>query len=141
MRSGSIVGRIAAIGAVVAAIVVVAIVFFSSSGDTYKVKAIFENGGQLVKGNSVVIGGTPAGTVDDIKLTDEGRAGVEMTVDPKKKDASPQEKCARGDGQESGTIEDGDTIGIDDTVTAVELDQLFNTLDPPPRKALQKFLK
>jgi phospholipid/cholesterol/gamma-HCH transport system substrate-binding protein len=176
MRSGSIVGRIAAIGAVVAAIVVVAIVFFSSSGDTYKVKAIFENGGQLVKGNSVVIGGTPAGTVDDIKLTDDGRAVVEVTVDekykplckgtkatirqfsqsgianryvdfnlptvdPKKKDASPQEKCARGDGQESGTIEDGDTIGIDDTVTAVELDQLFNTLDPPTRKALQKFLK
>ena len=40
-----------------------------------------------------------------------------------------------------GEIEDGGRINIDKTDTAVDLDQLFNTLDPKTRKALQGFFK
>jgi phospholipid/cholesterol/gamma-HCH transport system substrate-binding protein len=40
-----------------------------------------------------------------------------------------------------GTIEDGGAIGVDETQTAVDLDQLFNTLDPPTRRSLQRFLE
>src|SRR2546427_114652 len=72
-------GRVAAIGAVVAAIVVVAMLLFGGGGG-YHVKAYFENAGQLVSGNQVEIGGTPAGSVDGFSLTDNGQAEVKMTV-------------------------------------------------------------
>jgi phospholipid/cholesterol/gamma-HCH transport system substrate-binding protein len=38
-------------------------------------------------------------------------------------------------------IPDGGEISADNTTTSVDLDQLFNTLDPPTRKALQGFFK
>src|ERR687885_2666177 len=80
MRSVSVAGRVAAAGAVVAAIVIVAILLFAGGGG-YEVKARFENASQLVKGNQVEIGGTAAGSVDDIRLTDDGQAEIKMTVD------------------------------------------------------------
>jgi phospholipid/cholesterol/gamma-HCH transport system substrate-binding protein len=39
------------------------------------------------------------------------------------------------------TIADGGRIAVDETETAVDLDQLFNTLDPNTRRSLQKFLE
>ena len=42
---------------------------------------IFENGGQLVSGNQVLVGGQPIGTVDSITLTDDRNADVSITVD------------------------------------------------------------
>src|SRR5687767_3149324 len=39
------------------------------------------------------------------------------------------------------TIDDGGNIAVDETETAVDLDQLFNTLDPNTRRSLQKFLE
>ena len=81
MRSVSGVGRVAALGAVIAAVALVAIVLFGSGGDSYKVKATFANGGQLVKGNPVQVGGVPVGSVQDsIKITEDGQAEVEMTI-------------------------------------------------------------
>ncbi len=49
-------------------------------GDGYKVTARFLNAGQLVKGNEVQLGGVNAGTVDEIKITDDGRADVTLKV-------------------------------------------------------------
>src|SRR3954451_19499235 len=43
--------------------------------------------------------------------------------------------------QRKPTIQDGGSISVDNTTTSVDLDQLFNTLDPPTRKALQQFFK
>jgi hypothetical protein len=51
MRSVSGVGRVAALGAVIAAVALVAIVLFGRASDAYTVKATFANAGQLVKGN------------------------------------------------------------------------------------------
>ena len=42
---------------------------------------VFENAGQLVKGDVVRIGGTPAGTVKAVELTDDGRAQITVAVD------------------------------------------------------------
>ena len=39
------------------------------------------------------------------------------------------------------TIPDGGVIDTDKTVTQVDLDELYNTLDAPTRKALQDFFK
>ena len=51
-----------------------------------------------------------------------------------------------GDGAKSprelgGTIDDGGSLGVDETETAVDLDQLFNLLDPKTRRSLQRFLR
>ena len=58
MRSLSAIGRVAAVGAVIAAIVLVGLILFGGAGvGGYKVKARFLNAGQLVKGNPVQVGG------------------------------------------------------------------------------------
>ena len=157
MRSVSGVGRVAAIGAVIVAIALVAIILFGGSS-AYTVKAHFINAGQLVKGNPVQTGGVAIGTVDKIKITGDGQAEVTLKI----KDAhTPLREGTQAtirqfslsgianryvdlrfpEGSEGPDIPDGGEIGTDRTATAVDLDQLFNTLDPKTRKALQGFFK
>ncbi len=46
-----------AIGAVLAALALAAVLMFGGNGSAYTVSATFENAGQLVKGNQVEVGG------------------------------------------------------------------------------------
>src|SRR3954471_4703482 len=160
VRSVGLVGRLAAVGAVVAAIVIVAVLLFGSGGDTYTIKAHFINAGQLVKGNQVEISGTPVGSVDDIALTPDGQAVVTLSIED---DSAPLRSGTRavirqaslsgianryvdlqmpsGDSSNTAEIADGGEIGIDRTTTAVDLDQVFALFDPPARKAVQDFFK
>jgi phospholipid/cholesterol/gamma-HCH transport system substrate-binding protein len=153
-------GRLAAIGAVIVAIVIVAVLLFTGGSESYTVKAKFINSGQLVKGNNVQVGGTRAGSVDDIALSKDGQAIVTMTID---KEFQPLRRGTQatirqasqsgianryvdlsmpaGDETNTKKIKNGGTIDITHTTTAVDLDQLFNTLDPPSRVALQDFFK
>src|SRR2546421_12275429 len=80
MRSVGVAGRLAAVGAVIAAIVIVAIILFSSGGG-YSLKADFINAAQLVKGDAVEIGGVNAGSCDEIKLPPDGQAEGTFSVD------------------------------------------------------------
>ncbi len=151
------IGRVAAIGAMIAAVVLVALVLFGG-GSGYEVTAKFINAGQIVKGNPVQSGGTAIGSVDEIKITEDGQAQIKLKI---KDDFSPLRQGTRaqikqfsqsgianryvdltypnGDAQEK--IADGGTIDVDKTTTAVDLDQLFDTLDPPTRKAIQDFVQ
>jgi phospholipid/cholesterol/gamma-HCH transport system substrate-binding protein len=157
MRSVSGVGRIAAIGAVIAAIVLVAIVLFGGSS-AYTVNAHFLNAGQLVRGNPVQSGGVPIGSVGSIKITPNGQAAVVLKIKdkftplPKGTQATIRQFSLSGianryvdlqypSGRSRGSIDDGGNLSVDETKTAVDLDQLFNTLDPKTRKALQDFFK
>lgn len=156
MRSLSSVGRIAALGAVIAAVVLVAFVLFGSGGG-YTVTARFINAGQVVKGNQVETGGTPIGSVTGIKITPDGQAEVKLSIKSQYKPLPMGSRAAIRQFSQSGianryvdisypehrdgTISDGGSIGIDRTTTAVDLDELFNTLDAPTRKALQGFFK
>jgi phospholipid/cholesterol/gamma-HCH transport system substrate-binding protein len=150
------VARVAALGAVIASAVLVALLFFGG-GDGYKVTARFLNAAQLVKGNEVQIGGVPAGTVDDIQITSDGRADVTIQIEDKFtplpvgtraviKQRSLSGIANRfvdiqlGDG-DGAKIGDGSVLGEDSTDTAVELDQLFNLFDPVARVAVQDFLQ
>ena len=82
MRSLSAIGRVAAVGALIAAMVLVALILFGGGGGGgYKVKARFLNAGQLVKGNPVQVGGVPVGSVKGIKITDDGHAEIELSID------------------------------------------------------------
>jgi phospholipid/cholesterol/gamma-HCH transport system substrate-binding protein len=160
MRSGaSVAGRIAAIGAVVAAIVIVALLLFRGGGG-YEVTAEFQNASQLVNGNPVQIGGTPVGSVKEIDLTDNNRAKVKISLKEDFDDLPVETQAVIRQASQSGIanryvelqlppgnkrsgkkIADGGTIGITKTTTLVELDQLFNTLDPSTRTAVSDFFR
>jgi phospholipid/cholesterol/gamma-HCH transport system substrate-binding protein len=158
VRSLSAIGRVAAVGALIAAIVLVGLILFGA-GVTggYRVKARFLNAGQLVKGNPVQVGGVPIGSVKEIQITDDGHAEVELAIDG---DHAPLRHGTRAEIRQfsqsglanryvdlklppnsADTIPDGGVIDTDKTVTQVDLDELYNTLDPKTRRALQGFFK
>ena len=119
--------------------------------------ATFANGGQLVKGNPVQVGGVPVGSVDSIKITEDGQAEVKMSI---KDDHQPLHR--RHPGHDPAVLTVGDRqpatstwklhpdgaeeidsgeIGSDRTTTAVDLDELFSTRSIQTRKNLQAFFK
>jgi phospholipid/cholesterol/gamma-HCH transport system substrate-binding protein len=151
-------GRVAAIGAVIAAVVLFALVVFGGGGGGYTVTATFLNAGQIVRGNPVQSGGVPIGSVKSIQITGDGHAEIEMSID--QKGYSPLREGTHATirqfsqsgianryvdltmpGQSAGKISDGGQIRADNTTTAVDLDELFNTLDPEARVALQQFFR
>ncbi len=157
MRSLTAVGRVAALGALIAAIALVAIILFGGSGE-YTVRATFINGGQLVKGNPVQTGGVAIGSVNGIEITDNGQAEVTMSVQDDKAPLRVGTRARIRQFSQSGIanryvdldfppnsgaqdIPEGGRIPASSTTTQVDLDQLFNTLDPETRKALQGFFK
>src|SRR3954468_22915267 len=161
MRTVSGIGRVAAVAAVVAAVILVGFIIFGGAGGGYTVKAYFENGNQLVKGNQVELNGTPIGSVKDLDITPNGQAVVTLKLDGKYAPLPAGVHATIRQASQSGianryvdltmppassttskqTIPDGGQITVDKTTTSVDLDQLFNTLDPPTRKALQEFFK
>lgn len=175
MRSVSGIGRVAAFAAVTAAAVLVGLLLFGGGGSGYQVKATFLNASQLVKGNSVQVAGIRAGSVDEIKITQDGQAEITMNVSDdyaplpagtraQIRQASqsgianryvdlriPGHETQAGAGapaveddaqaQTAGIIENGGSLGVDKTEAAVDLDQLFNTLNPKTRRSLQRFLE
>jgi phospholipid/cholesterol/gamma-HCH transport system substrate-binding protein len=148
--------RIAAIGGIVVAAVLVGVLMLAGS-DKYSVTATFQTAGQLVKGNEVQVGGKPVGKVTSIDLTEDGQAEVEMEVDSDFEPLHEGTHAVVRAGSLSGIagryvsltpgpndadeIEDGGHIDADDTTTPVDLDQLFNTLDPKTRKGLQEIVQ
>ena len=136
--------------------VLVALLMFGGDGG-YKVEAVFQNAGQLVKGNQVLVGGRPVGTINSIELDEQRRAVVELEVED---EMAPLHQGTRATiratslsgianryvslepgPNDADEIEDGGRIGADDTSAPVDLDQLFNTLDPDTREGLQKLVK
>jgi phospholipid/cholesterol/gamma-HCH transport system substrate-binding protein len=135
--------------------VVVALLLFRGSG-AYEVSATFDNAGQLVKGNQVMVGGRAIGTIKDIALTDDGRARVKFSLN----EFSPLHEGTKATIRSNSLsgianryvslelgpnnapkIDDGGEIRADAATAPVDLDQLFNTLDKPTRKGLQQFVQ
>jgi phospholipid/cholesterol/gamma-HCH transport system substrate-binding protein len=147
--------RIAAVGALVLAVVVVALLLLSS-GSSYIVRADFQDAGGLVSGNQVLMGPATVGTVQSIALTPNGLAEVTMSLGS---DASPvpqgtiariYENSLSGsanryvvlEAPRSGVpIPSGGLIPLSDTRSFVSLDQLFDTFDPLTRAGLSNFIK
>jgi phospholipid/cholesterol/gamma-HCH transport system substrate-binding protein len=152
------VGRIAAIVALAGAVLVAALMLLGG-GDKYTVTANFENASQLVKGNQVKVGGVPAGSINDISLADDGTALVEMEISGDHQPIPAETVAIVRSGSLSsiagrsielqmpegdaggGTIEDGGTLPISQTVSAVDLDHLFNTFDEETIGNFKKVIK
>ena len=103
------------------------------------------------------VGGTPIGTITDIELDDQAQAVVTMEVGTR-----TSRRCHEGTTatiratslsgianryvslqpgpNNAGEIDDGGQIGADDTTAPVDLDTLFNTLDPKTREGLQNLI-
>ena len=147
--------RVAAVVAVIAAIVILALLLFG--GDKpYEFRAVFQNAGQLVKGNQVTVSGQQVGTVKDISLTDDGQAEIVMTLEkfaPLHEGTTAVIRATSLAGianryvalelgpNSAKTLASGSTIPADRTTTPVDLDQVFNTLDPKTRKQLQNIIQ
>jgi phospholipid/cholesterol/gamma-HCH transport system substrate-binding protein len=121
--------------------------------DSYKYRLVFENAGQLVNGDLVRIGGTPAGTVTGIELTPDSRAEVSVSIDGEfaplhgGTTATIRAQSLIGVANRyvdvhpgpnfRQALDDGAVLGSDNTTSIVDLDQLFNALDPPTRRGLE----
>ena len=145
--------RLAALGAL-ALVILAILVMLLSGGSSHNYRLLFESGGQLVKGNQVLIGGAPVGSVDDVKLTNDGKAQVDISVDRvlhQGTSAVIRATSLSGIANRYVSLEpgpnnapeltNGSTITEVDTTAPVDLDQLFNTFRPQERKALQDIIK
>lgn len=135
---------------------VVAYLMFSGHSG-YTVSATFQNAGQLVKGNYVEVAGRPVGRVKSIELDDHAQAKVKMSVgsgfDPLHEGTTAVIRASSLSGIANRYIElqpgpnsapeipDGGRITADKTQAPVDLDQLFNTLDPKTRRGLQQIVQ
>lgn len=146
-------GRILSVVAIVAAIAAVALVLTRSSSH-YKVHAVFQDAGQLVKGTRVQVGGVTIGQVTgihldatnqavvDLDITDDSFAplhdGTVATIRSPSLSTQAARTVSLAPGPNSNAkLADGATIGAEDTRGIVDLDELFNTLDYQTRASLQ----
>jgi phospholipid/cholesterol/gamma-HCH transport system substrate-binding protein len=145
-------------GAVLVAVAALAIVLLGSGSGDYKVHALFTNASQLVTGDNVQVSGAPVGSVDAIKLTDDGRADVTLSItDDRYKplhegvQAIVRQASLSGvanryvdlmlPGGNPAAIPKNGLIRQVNTTTAVDLDQLFNTFDSKTRDSLRRLIR
>ena len=159
MPTSSVIGRVAAILALLAAVVAVAIVILSGDDRFYEVTARFENASQLVGGEHVVVAGAPAGEVEDIALVPNGEALVTLAIADeyaplrRRTTATIRSRSLSGianrqveltlppDGEEGEEITDGGVMDQSETVSEVDLDQIFNTLNKRTADDLKKVIR
>jgi len=128
-----------------------------SAGGGFQYKVRFQNASQLVKGNLVQVSGRKIGLVEDLDLTRNGQAEVTISVNeefaPLRRGTQVTVRQASLSGvanryldlrlppEDAQEIDDGGTIEQTDTTTAVDLDQLFNTVDEETKTALQGLIQ
>jgi phospholipid/cholesterol/gamma-HCH transport system substrate-binding protein len=156
--TSTLVGRVAAVLALIGAVVVVLLLVLGG-GSPYTVTAQFANASQLVTGNNVNVAGAPVGSVKEISLSDDGQALVEMEISddayaplPQGTHATIRSQSLSGianryvsldlPAEENGeTIADGGVISQESTTSEVDLDQLFNTLDKPTVASIKRVIR
>lgn len=150
---GLTLARIAVVAALAVAVVALAVVLFGGNGG-YKYDLLFQNAGQLVPENQVLVGGSPVGSVDSIELTENNLASVHVTVSQQLHEGTTAVVRATSlsgvanhyvsvsPGPNSNpALEEGATLGLASTTTPVDIDQLFNTFPPGVRRGLSKFIQ
>ncbi len=148
--------RVVALGALVAAVALLALAMFGG-GDGYKVKAVFQNAGALVPGNPVQVGGAKIGSVSDITLDNSANAvvtlklnddyvplheGTQATIRATSLSGIANRYVSLQPGPNNAKkIDDGGEIRADETTAPVDIDTLFNTLNARTRKGLQNVIR
>lgn len=150
------VARGAAAAALAIGVLVVAIVLLGGgSAHTYHLR--FQTAGQLVKDDDVQIGGRRIGSIREIKLADNNEADIKIEVSdefaPLHRGTKAVIRATSLSGianryialtpgpQSAPELADGSLLGTDSTQTPVDLDQLFDAIDPDTRKGLQQLIQ
>ncbi len=146
--------RIGVIAALAAAVLVLAYILFLSGNGGHKYTLIFQNAGQLVPDNQVLIGGSPAGSVDSLDLSENNLAEVNVTLEQELHEGTTavirstslsgvaNHYVSISPGPNSNpALEEGGELGLASTTTPVDIDQFFNTFPPQVRRGLSNFIK
>jgi phospholipid/cholesterol/gamma-HCH transport system substrate-binding protein len=147
--------RLPALGALLLAIA--AIAYLATRSSSYHYRFDFYDAGQLVTGDWVRIGGTPAGTVDSISLTPNGLAQVGVSLDssfgPLRQGTTATIRTSGLTAVASRYIDispaptfdpplaPNGVIGTSDTSGIVDIDQVFAALDANTREGLRRLIR
>jgi phospholipid/cholesterol/gamma-HCH transport system substrate-binding protein len=148
--------RILGVGALALAVLVIAYIVFGGSGGT-DYQLVFNEAGQLVKGDQVQVGGVPVGSVTNIVLRHDFKARVTIHVDssltplhqgtvaqvrvPSLSSVANRYILLTPGPNSNPALASGATLPSSSTREVVDLDQLFNTLNPKTRKGLAEFIQ
>jgi len=150
------VGRVLAVGALALVVLLVAYLLFGGNGGAdYQLE--FAEAGQLVKGDQVQVGGVPVGSITDIVLTNDFKARVTIHVDssltplhegtvaqvrvPSLSSVANRYIALSPGPNNNPSLAAGTKLPASATREVVDLDQLFNTLNPKTRKGLAGFIQ
>jgi phospholipid/cholesterol/gamma-HCH transport system substrate-binding protein len=135
------------------AVIALAVVFFGGNGG-HQYTLLFQNAGQLVPDNQVLIGGSPVGSVESIELSDDNLAEIHVEVDQQLHEGTTAAIRATSlsgvanhyvsvsPGPNSNPeLDDGAELGLASTTTPIDIDQFFNTFPPSVRRGLANFIK
>jgi phospholipid/cholesterol/gamma-HCH transport system substrate-binding protein len=144
---------VAALAAVV--VIILFLVLGGSGGSNYQL--VFKEAGQLVRGDQVQVGGVPVGSITDIVLTKDFKARITIHVDssltplhegtvaqvrvPSLSSVANRYIALSPGPNNNRALPAGATLPSSATREVVDLDQLFNTLNPKTRKGLAQFLQ
>lgn len=144
----------AAVLAVLAIVVIALLYIVFGSGGSYTYRLVFQNASQLVPDNQVLIGGNPVGSVESIDLTEDNLAEIEVSVDQELHEGSTAVARATSlsgvanhyvsisPGPNSNPpLDDGATLGLEATTSAVDLDGFINAFPPSVRRGLGEFIR
>src|SRR3954452_19586465 len=150
------VARGVAVAALALAIVLVAVLLLRGPG-THQYDLVFQNAGQLVKDDDVQVGGRRIGSVRKITLTNDNRARVHVEIQepyaPLREGTKAVIRLPSLSGianryialtpapNSAQKLDDNATLMEGSTTDVVDLDQLFNTVDPGTRKNLQRVIE
>jgi phospholipid/cholesterol/gamma-HCH transport system substrate-binding protein len=137
----------------VAAVIIVYLVLTAPSGEQYKL--LFSSAELLVRGDQVQVGGVPVGTVNEITLTRDYKALVTIHVGssltPLHRGTSAEIRVpslagvanryiALSPGPNNYPALPAGSV-ITSTTSPVDIDELFNTLNPATRRGLQQVIE
>ena len=154
--SPSLLARSLAAGALGIVILVIAYLLFSGGGGA-SYHLVFANAGQLVKGDQVQVGGVPVGSVTNIELSKNYEAIVTIHIEgsltplhlgtvaqvrvPSLATVADRYIQLSPGPNSAPELKPGTTLPASATREVVDLDQLFNTLNPATRKGLQEVIQ
>ncbi len=157
MRGTAVSRPLALVGLILAFAACVLLLFGGLSGEDYRVKLVFDDAGQVVTGNQVEVGGVAIGSVESLRVNDDGLAELEVSIED---DLAPLHEgttaairspaLASVAGRyivltpgpnDAEEIPSGSEVKTEETAEIVDLDQVLNALDPRTVASLSQIVR